>query len=190
MCPTACAPQQEKPPQSEAHTRLLGSVPCSLQLEKSPCSNKDPAQLKINQSIKLIFTKRKRWEGGSGWGIHVYPRLIHVNVWQKPLQYCKVIRLQLIKINEKKSYKTLKKKNKKAHESTWRNVWHAPRFHTLRRSIRNTTAVSVEGPWIWFMREPKHAPRQRPELRHSNQCLEVLASSGHQLFPKGFYYFS
>ena len=28
--------------------------------------------------------------------------LIHVNVWQKPLQYCKVISLQLIKINEKK----------------------------------------------------------------------------------------
>ena len=46
---------------------------------------------------------RGRWEGGSGWGIHVYPRLIHVNVWQKPLQYCKVISLQLIKkINKKK----------------------------------------------------------------------------------------
>ena len=24
--------------------------------------------------------KRGRWEGGSGWGLHVYPRLIHVNV--------------------------------------------------------------------------------------------------------------
>ena len=45
---------------------------------------------------------RGRWEGGSGWGIHVNPWLIHVNVWQKPLQYCKVISLQLIKINEKK----------------------------------------------------------------------------------------
>ena len=43
-----------------------------------------------------------RWEGGSGWGIHVNPWLIHVNVWQKPLQYCKVISLQLIKINGKK----------------------------------------------------------------------------------------
>ena len=30
---------------------------------------------------------RGRWEGGSGWGIHVYPWLIHVNVRQKPLQY-------------------------------------------------------------------------------------------------------
>ena len=36
-------------------------------------------------------------EGRLGWGIHVYPWLIHVNVWQKPLQYCKVISLQLIK---------------------------------------------------------------------------------------------
>ena len=45
---------------------------------------------------------RGRWEGGSRRGIHVYPWLIHVNVWQKPLQYCKVISLQLIKINGKK----------------------------------------------------------------------------------------
>ena len=43
-----------------------------------------------------------RQEGGSGWGTHVNPWLIHVNVWQKPLQYCKVISLQLIKIHEKK----------------------------------------------------------------------------------------
>ena len=33
-------------------------------------------------------------EGGSGWGTHVHPWLIHVNVWQKPPQYCKVISLQ------------------------------------------------------------------------------------------------
>ena len=39
---------------------------------------------------------------GSGWGIHVNPWLIHVNVWQKPLRYCEVIGLQLIKINGKK----------------------------------------------------------------------------------------
>ena len=43
-----------------------------------------------------------RREGGLGWGTHVNPWLIHVNVWQKPLQHCKVISLQLIKINEKK----------------------------------------------------------------------------------------
>ena len=40
---------------------------------------------------------RGRWEGGSGWGIHVNPWLILDNVWQKPLHYVKVISLQLIK---------------------------------------------------------------------------------------------
>ena len=45
---------------------------------------------------------RGRWEWGLGWGIHVTPWLIHVSVWQNPLQCCEVIRLQLIKINEKK----------------------------------------------------------------------------------------
>ena len=33
--------------------------------------------------------------GGSGWGTLVHPWLIHVNAWQKPPQYCKVISLQL-----------------------------------------------------------------------------------------------
>ena len=33
--------------------------------------------------------------GGSGWGTHVHSWLIHVDVWQKPLQYCKIISLQL-----------------------------------------------------------------------------------------------
>ena len=42
-----------------------------------------------------------RWEGGTGWETHVNPWLIHVNVWQKSLQYYKVISLQLIKIYEK-----------------------------------------------------------------------------------------
>ena len=51
----------------------------------------------------IILLKVVPWrEGGSGWGTHVNPWLIHVNVWQKPLQYCKVISLQLIKINGKK----------------------------------------------------------------------------------------
>ena len=29
------------------------------------------------------------------WGAHVSPWLIHIDVWQKPSQYCKVIILQL-----------------------------------------------------------------------------------------------
>ena len=49
------------------------------------------------------------WDGeGGGRGVqdgeHVNPWLIHVDVWQKPLQYCKVISLQLILINEKKEW--------------------------------------------------------------------------------------
>ena len=47
---------------------------------------------------------RGRWEGGSGWGIHVTTWLIHVSIWENPLQYCQVISLQLIQINEKKNW--------------------------------------------------------------------------------------
>ena len=61
-----------------------------------------------------------RREGGSGWGTHVNPWLIHVNVWQKPLQYCKVISLQLIKINGKK-YKN-KTNNHKVAKKKYINV--------------------------------------------------------------------
>ena len=57
------------------------------------------------------------WEDPEGWDregggrgdqdlTHVNPWLIHVNVWQKPLQYCKVISLQQIKINGKKNKTT------------------------------------------------------------------------------------
>ena len=49
---------------------------------------------------------RGRREGGSGWGTHVTPWLIQVNVQQNPLQYCKVISLQII---IKKSGKNLNK---------------------------------------------------------------------------------
>ena len=52
-----------------------------------------------------------RREGSSGWGTHVNPWLIHANIWQIPLQYCKVISLQLRKINKKKKKKKKKKKN-------------------------------------------------------------------------------
>ena len=64
---------------------------------------------------------RGRWEGGSGWGIHVYPWMIHVNVWQKPLQYCKVISLQLIKkkrhYQNRRSWSKWKEKLTSVHQS-------------------------------------------------------------------------
>ena len=53
-------------------------------------------------------TQRDRVEreagGGLGWGTHVNPRLIHVNVWQKPVQYCQIISFQLIKMKKKKNF--------------------------------------------------------------------------------------
>ena len=53
--------------------------------------------------------KRYTQEGEAGGGTHVNPWLIHFNVWQNPLQYCKVISLQLIKKNK------IKNKNKTTH---------------------------------------------------------------------------
>ena len=77
--------------------------------------NRSPAQVVCMRQVLRPGTLGRprgmvwggRWEGGSGWGTHVIPWLIHVNVWQKQLQYCKVISLQLIKINEKGNKATL-----------------------------------------------------------------------------------
>ena len=57
---------------------------------------------KENAKVAFCIRIKEQQEGGSGWGTHGNPWLIHVNVWQTPLQYYKVIRLQLIKINGKK----------------------------------------------------------------------------------------
>ena len=40
-----------------------------------------------------------KWKGVQDEGTHVHPWLVHVNVWQKPPQYCKVTSLKLISIN-------------------------------------------------------------------------------------------
>ena len=76
-------------------------------------------------------------DGGLGWGIHVTPWLIHVNVWQKPQQYCKVISLQLIKINEKKKGK--KKKNLTAFSP----VHLVGRVQCIERQAKNTKRSSI-----------------------------------------------
>ena len=57
--------------------------------------------------IKLLLWWRdtQNKQKSIGWITHVNPWLIRVNVWQKPLQYCKVISLQLIKINGEKYIK-------------------------------------------------------------------------------------
>ena len=56
-------------------------------------------------SKPVYWDEPEGWDGGVGgrevWdqGPHVHSWLIHVNVWQKPQQYCKVISLQLKLIN-------------------------------------------------------------------------------------------
>ena len=72
--------------------------------------NRSPAQVGcMRQVLRAGALGRPRgmgwWgrqEGGSGWETHANPWLIHISVLQKPLQYCKIISLQLIKINEEK----------------------------------------------------------------------------------------
>ena len=53
-------------------------------------------------SKPVLWDNPEGWSSGGGrrrriqdGGTHVHPWLIHVNVWQKPPQYCKVISLQL-----------------------------------------------------------------------------------------------
>ena len=52
-------------------------------------------------SESVLWDNPEGWggEGGRGrvqdGGTHIHPWLIHVDVWQKPPQYCKVISLQL-----------------------------------------------------------------------------------------------
>ena len=70
--------------------------------EPTPAHQLDSAWLQSikweKRSLLILFKMTLRngmGRGGSGWGTHVHPWLIHVNVWQKLLQYCKVISFQL-----------------------------------------------------------------------------------------------
>ena len=102
---------------------------------------------------------RGRWEEGSGWGIHVYPRLIHVNVRQKLLQYCKVISLQLTN------------KNKNKEEITgWRYIYKKKKSIQFHLSVQ--LSLSVVSSSLWS-HEPQHVmlPCPSPTPRAcSNSC--------------------
>ena len=86
-----------------------------------------------------------KWEGSSGWGTHVNPWLIHVNVWQKKtLQYCKVISLQLIKINEGGKKWALQKKKKERKKSiSIYFMWLVSGLLSVSRMITQVTVLKA-----------------------------------------------
>ena len=53
-------------------------------------------QSEVSQKEKHQYSILMHMGGEFRWGTHVNPWLIHIDVWQKPLQYCKVTSLQLI----------------------------------------------------------------------------------------------
>ena len=92
-----------------------------------------------------------RWVGGSGWGTHVYPWLIHVNVYQKQPQYCEVISLQLKFKNKEKKETACQYRSCKRHgfdpyvrKIPWRRKWQSTpvflpgKFHGQRSLVSYT----------------------------------------------------
>ena len=73
--------------------------------------NRSPAQVGcMRQVLKPGALGKPRGSGWRGrWGTHVNPWLNHFNVWQNPLQYCRVIGLQLIRKKKKLNGKTKQK---------------------------------------------------------------------------------
>ena len=82
-------------------------------------------------------------EGWGGQGVvrgiqdgetHVNPLLIHVNVWQKPLQYCKAIILQLQEINEVKKRERDTLKSLLQHHSKKATIFQHSAFFMIQLS--------------------------------------------------------
>ena len=133
---------------------------------------------------------RGRWKGGLGWGTHVTPWLIHVNVWQKPLQYCKVISLQLIKINGKIKKKFFKPNKQKPNKNniclknckiiSVRNLnaksWIKCKFKLKKKWLSSKTWETwefLESPevrtWSFHCQGPDSIPGQRTKIPHTEQ---------------------
>ena len=121
---------------------------------------------------------RRRLEGGSGWGTHVNPWLIYVNVWQNPLQHYKVISLQRIKIHGKKKcldpQHTISKRNIK-----WAADMPPPHFS----SVQFSCSVVSDSLWthgLQHTRLPCPSPNSRAYSSScplSQWCYPTVSSS-------------
>ena len=60
----------------QRNRRKIGDIRGKVHVKMGTIKDRIGKDLVKAEEIK----KRGRWEGGLGWGIHVYPRLIHVNV--------------------------------------------------------------------------------------------------------------
>ena len=58
------------------------------------------------RSVTMHWDDPEGWdgEGSERWRTYVQPQPIHISVWEKPLQYYKVISLQLINLQKKKGH--------------------------------------------------------------------------------------
>ena len=81
------------------HVSLAGQVNMYNIMYETRCQSRFDARYWMLGAGALGRPSGMVWGGrreeGSGWGTHVHPWLIHVNVWQKSPQYCTVISLQL-----------------------------------------------------------------------------------------------
>ena len=130
---------------------------------------------------------RGRWEGGSGWGTHVNPWLIHVNVWQKPLQYCKVISLQPIKKNKEKKRILSKKKKNALNFGFWskrgskkNSLFSANYISPCKSQVSLTILPAIwksSYPWAYFRNFPSQISTSKALSRPTSAFLSFFSLS-------------
>ena len=83
------------------------------------------------------------WRGIQDGETHVHPLLIHVNVWQKPPQYCKAIVLQLQEINELKKRERDTQESSPTPQQKGNNFQHSAFFMVQLSHLFMTTAKTI-----------------------------------------------
>ena len=94
-----------------------------------------------------------RWERGLGWGIRVTPWLIHVNVWQNPLQCCEVISLQLIKKKKRSNFQLFARIRANVERATIANI---PSFKESQLHCKHKPFLTLKWLFNVFSSELSH----------------------------------